>query len=232
MKTIGIIGGMSWESTRTYYELINTQVKQQLGGLHSAKIALISVDFAQVEAMQAQGDWQSATQLLIDSANKLAAAGADFFLIATNTMHKVAEKVQEASPIELLHIAEATGEALVHDQRQCVALLGTRFTMEEDFYKKRLSQKFGLDVMVPSSEQREVIHRVIYDELCVGKVLDESRQRYKAIIASMVGQGADSVVLGCTEIPLLIDSSHVEAPVYDTTAIHAKAAVRMALLNN
>ena len=229
MKTIGIIGGMSWESTRTYYELINSQVKQSLGGLHSAKIVLISIDFAELEAMQARGDWDAAAELMVDAAKKLELTGADFFMIATNTMHKVAEQVQAAVSIPLLHIATATGEALVRDKRQRVALLGTRFTMEQDFYTAQLQQRFGLDVLIPSAPDRDTVHNVIYNELCLGRIESRSRQQYQAIIDRLVQRGAECVILGCTEISLLISPTDVQIPVYDTTAIHAKAATELAL---
>jgi len=229
MKTLGIIGGMSWESNQTYYSLINQGVKERLGGLHSAKILLYSVDFAQVEVLQASGDWGTAAKQLCSIAQGLEAGGAEAILIATNTMHKLAEQVQSAITVPLLHIADAAGEQLRLDGRKKVALLGTKFTMEEAFYTDKLVNDYGLDVIVPSQAQREIVHKVIYDELCLGQIRQTSRVAYCEIIDDLVHQGADSIVLGCTEIPLLITADDSSAPLYDTTALHAQAAIEFML---
>ena len=229
LKTIGIIGGMSWESTVTYYQHINRSVKAALGGLHSAKVIVYSVDFADMAQRQGAGDWQGAAQDLILCAQALSKAGAEVCVIATNTMHKVVGEVASAIDIPLLHIADATGTALQNDGRRKPALLGTRFTMEEAFYRAKLERDYGLEVMTPAVTDREVIHRVIYEELCVGQLEDASREAYRSIIKKLVAQGADSVILGCTEIPLLINQGDVEVPLYDTTALHAQAAVEFAL---
>ncbi|WP_428034969.1 aspartate/glutamate racemase family protein [Amphritea sp.] len=229
MKTIGLLGGMSWESTTSYYKAINCGIKEQLGGLHSAKMALFSVDFAEVETLQQQGDWHQAGAILEQAARAVEAAGADFFMIGTNTMHKVAQQVEAAVSIPLLHIADATAEQLKADGIETVGLLGTRFTMEQDFYKGRLSAQHGIRVFVPDAADQASVHRIIYDELCQGQINDDSRQAYLKIIASLAEQGAQAVILGCTEIALLIRQSDTPVPVYDTTAIHAAAAVELAL---
>ncbi|MCG7560173.1 MULTISPECIES: aspartate/glutamate racemase family protein [unclassified Pseudoalteromonas] len=229
MKTIGLIGGMSWESTVSYYSLLNEGVKAQLGGLHSAKIVLVSVDFAEVEAQQHRGDWQAAADLLATAAQSVEAAGAEFVLICTNTMHKVADEVQQAISIPLLHIADATGRVLVRDKVKKVGLLGTRFTMQEAFYRTRLEKKFGLEVCVPNESDQQKVHDVIYQELCLGKVLDKSREDYLRIIASLKASGAEAVILGCTEIALLIRDSDTDIPVYDTTRIHVQSALEASL---
>jgi aspartate racemase len=229
MKTIGLIGGMSWESTASYYQLINQGIKQQLGGLHSAKMVLVSIDFAEIEQLQHQGDWQKTADILADAAKSLEAAGADFFLICTNTMHKVADKVCQAVSIPLLHIADATGHQLAVDQTNKVALLGTKFTMQQDFYKNRIQEHFAIEVITPNSEEQKIVHQVIYQELCLGKVSVKSRQQYLAIIDNLANQGAQAVILGCTEIGLLIQQKHTPMPLYDTTAIHAAAAVTYSL---
>lgn len=229
MKTIGLIGGMSWESTVSYYSLLNEGVKAQLGGLHSAKIVLVSVDFAEVEAQQHRGDWQAAADLLASAAQSVEAAGAEFALICTNTMHKVADEVQQAISIPLLHIADATGQVLVRDKVKKVGLLGTRFTMQEAFYRTRLEEKFGLEVCVPSEFDQQKVHDVIYQELCLGKILDKSREDYLRIIASLQESGAEAVILGCTEIALLIRDSDTDIPVYDTTRIHVQSALEASL---
>lgn len=229
MKTIGLIGGMSWESTATYYRLINQGVKAELGGLHSAKIVMVSVDFSEIDVLQARGDWQKAGEILSQAAVSLQSAGADFFLIGTNTMHKVADQIQAAVSIPLLHIADATAHQLSEDGIRCVGLLGTAFTMEQEFYKNRLSNAHGLDVVTPDRESREIIHRVIYNELCLGDILDTSREQYLQIINNLTEQGVQAVILGCTEISLLVRPSDTGVTLYDTTDIHAKSAVRMAL---
>ncbi len=229
MKTLGIIGGMSWESTQVYYALINQGVKSALGGLHSAKILMQSLDFAEIEQLQAAGDWQASSQVLCDAALGLQSIGADAVMIATNTMHKVADDVAAALTVPLLHIADATGEALRTDQRKNVALLGTRFTMQEAFYKQRLEQVYNMQVLLPSSTQQDLIHQVIYEELCLGEFKDSSREQYCRIIDELVERGADSVALACTEIPLLVNQSHTSIPLYDTTKIHADAAISFAL---
>jgi aspartate racemase len=229
MKTIGLIGGMSWESTASYYQLINQGIKQQLGGLHSAKLVLVSVDFAEIEALQHQGDWQKTADILSNAAKSLEAAGADFFLICTNTMHKVASQVSDAVNIPLLHIADATGTQLVADKMTKIGLLGTKFTMQQGFYKDRLTDKFSIDVVVPTDAEQDIIHRVIYQELCLGIVDKQSREQYLAIIRNLTHRGAQGIILGCTEIGLLIENSHTKSKLYDTTFIHARVAVAESL---
>jgi aspartate racemase len=227
--TIGLIGGMSWESTASYYRAINQEVKTMLGGLHSAKIAMVSVDFAEIELLQHSEDWDQTADILSAAARALEAAGADFFLICTNTMHKVAKQVEAAVSIPLLHIADATGEQLIQDGITKVGLLGTRFTMEQGFYENRLVENFGIDVITPTSLERQLVHQVIYDELCLGHILDNSKNQYVEIINRLSKQGAQGIILGCTEIALLVKPMHTQAALYDTASIHAKAAVKMAL---
>ncbi|MHA2797144.1 aspartate/glutamate racemase family protein [Vibrio harveyi] len=229
MKTIGLIGGMSWESTANYYQIINREVKARLGGLHSGKVCLYSVDFAEIETLQHQGRWDDTAIILAQAAKSVEAGGADFILICTNTMHKVADQIQQAVNVPLVHIADATAEQLVVDGIKKVGLLGTRFTMEQDFYKQRLIDKFGVDVVVPSSDDQTIAHDVIYNELCKGEVRDDSRQHYLTIIEKLVEQGAEAVILGCTEIAMLVEPQHTDVKLYDTTEIHAKAAVEKAL---
>ncbi|EKO3815819.1 TPA: aspartate/glutamate racemase family protein [Vibrio harveyi] len=229
MKTIGLIGGMSWESTANYYQIINREVKARLGGLHSGKVCLYSVDFAEIETLQHQDRWDDTAIILAQAAKSVEAGGADFILICTNTMHKVADQIQQAVNVPLVHIADATAEQLVMDGIKKVGLLGTRFTMEQDFYKQRLIDKFGVDVVVPSSDDQAIVHDVIYNELCKGEVHDDSRQHYLTIIEKLVEQGAEAVILGCTEIAMLVESQHTDVKLYDTTEIHAKAAVEKAL---
>lgn len=229
MKTIGMIGGMSWESTVSYYTAINQGVKAQLGGLNSAKICLYSVNFDPIEKLQHQGKWPETAQLLTEAAQSVQAAGADFLLICTNTMHKVAPSIEAKLEIPVLHIADATGQQLQQDGITRVGLLGTRFTMEQDFYTGRLSEKFAIDVLIPDPEQRDVIHQVIYQELCLGEIVPESRQKYLAVIEELQRRGAQAVILGCTEIALLVQQAHTRVPLYDTTQIHADQAVRLAL---
>lgn len=229
MKTIGLIGGMSWESTIPYYRQINQRIKQQLGGLHSAKLILYSVDFAEIEQLQRSGDWDKAGLLLAEAAAKLQAAGADALVLCTNTMHKVAQAIETAVSIPLLHIADATAEAIQQAGLKKVALLGTRFTMEQDFYKKCLTERYALDVLVPDSEGRELVHQVIYQELCLGVVKPDSRQKYQQIMADLVAQGAEAIILGCTEIGLLVNAEDSSVPLFDTTALHAQKAADYAL---
>ena len=229
MKTIGLIGGMSWESTLSYYKGINEGVKKSLGGLHSAKVALYSVDFAEIEQLQHQGEWDKTAEILSAAARSVEAGGADFFLICTNTMHKVAETVEKSVAIPLVHIADATGELLVKDGIKRVGLLGTRFTMEQAFYKNRLSDKFGIDVIIPDEAEREIVHQVIYTELCLGQINNASCNQYLKIISSLHNQGAEAVILGCTEIALLVQQTQTAIPLYDTTEIHARKAVKLAI---
>lgn len=229
MKTIGLIGGMSWESTANYYQIINREVKARLGGLHSGKVCLYSVDFAEIETLQHQGRWDDTARILSQAAKSVEAGGADFILICTNTMHKVADQIQQAVNVPIVHIADATAEKLVADGIKKVGLLGTRFTMEQDFYKQRLIDKFGVDVVVPSSDDQTVVHEVIYNELCKGEVREDSRQQYLTIIDKLVEEGAEAVILGCTEIAMLVEPQHTDVKLYDTTEIHAKAAVEAAL---
>jgi aspartate racemase len=229
MKTIGLIGGMSWESSLLYYRIINETVKEQLGGLHSAESLMYSFDFAQIETLQSEGRWQEATQLMIQAAQRLEDGGADFVVICTNTMHKMAETVQAAIKIPILHIADPTAERIKSCQYTRIGLLGTRFTMEQDFYKGRLVDKYGLDVLVPDTEDREIVHRIIYDELCLGIIKPDSRVLYQQILDKFAVQGAEAIILGCTEITLLIQQEHSPLPVFDTTYIHAVAAVEYAL---
>jgi len=232
MKTIGLLGGMSWESTTSYYQLINTGVNQALGGLHSAKIVLYSVDFHEIEQFQRQNQWAESAALLANAAKSVELAGADFVLLCTNTMHKVAAEIEQAISIPLLHIADATAECLVKQGIGKVGLLGTRFTMEQDFYKGRLTERFGIEVIVPSAPQRDLVHRVIYEELCQGRICENSRAQYIEIINTLHQAGAQAVILGCTEIGLLVGQKDVEVPLYDTTKIHATAAVVQAISSN
>lgn len=229
MKCIGLLGGMSWESTVSYYQALNRGVKARLGGLHSARVLLSSVDFAEIERLQHAGDWPATARLLAEAARNVQAGGADFLLIGTNTMHKVAPEIEAAIDIPLLHIADATAHRLLADEVKKVGLLGTRFTMEQDFYKGRLQTRFGLEVLVPPEVQRERVHRIIYDELCLGQIREPSRAEYLAIIEGLAAAGAEAVILGCTEIALLVGETKAAVPLYDTTAIHAEAAVTLAL---
>lgn len=229
LKTIGMIGGMSWESTATYYQLLNRMTRDRLGGLHSAQLLLWSFDFAEIEALQMTGDWEQATEQMISAASRLERGGADCLLICTNTMHKMAAEVQAAVDIPLLHIADATAVALKKDNIEAPLLLGTRFTMEEDFYRGRLRDEHAISARTPDAPGRETVHRVIYDELCQGVVSDESRQRYVDIVEQEIRAGADGVILGCTEVGLLLGPNDVSAPLYDTTALHAEAALDFAL---
>lgn len=229
MKTIGLIGGMSWESSLEYYRIINEEVHARLGGFHSAKSLMVSVDFAEIEERQMQGRWYEAGDILAAAAKSLEAGGAEFIVLCTNTMHKVADDMLSGVQIPFLHIAEATGEKVVAAGLRKIGLLGTRFTMEEDFYINRLVEGFGLEVIVPEAAGREIVNRVIFDELVKGVIRQESKEQYLAIIEGLVGRGAEGVILGCTEIGLLVKDGDCQAPLFDTTLIHAQAAVDFAL---
>ena len=229
MKTIGLIGGMSWESSVEYYRIINETVRARRGALHSAKCVMYSVDFAEIAAFQHQGRWKEATELMIDAAGRVERGGADFVLICTNTMHKMADDVRRNIGIPLLHIADTTAAEIRERGLERVGLLGTKFTMEEDFYKGKLIEKHGLEVLIPDGEEREAVHRVIYDELCVGEIRETSRKRYVAVVENLVGRGAQGVILGCTEIGMLVGPGETDVPLFDTTKIHAVAAVDRAL---
>ena len=223
MKTLGLIGGMSWESTVPYYRQINQRVNQRLGGLHSAKIILYSVDFQQIEALQRSGDWPQAGRLLAEAAQALHRASAEGLVLCTNTMHKVATAITAATPLPLLHIADATAQQIRQQGLRRIGLLGTRFTMEQDFYKARLAEQ-GIEVLIPDQAGRDLVHQVIYEELCLGQINADSRLAYQRIIADLVAAGAEGVILGCTEIGLLVQSDDAAVPLFDTTAIHARAA--------
>ena len=229
MKTIGLLGGMSWESTALYYQWINELVKEQLGGLHSAKIVMVSLDFQEIEDLQHRNEWEASGEILSKAAQQIEAAGADFLLICTNTMHKVAPQVEAAINIPLLHIADATADAIKKQGINTIGLLGTNFTMEQDFYAGRLSEKHGLTVLIPNQRDREIVHRVIYDELVLGNVKETSRNEYLRIMAQLQDEGAEGIIEGCTEIVMLVQQKHTAIPLFDTTAIHAKKAVEMAL---
>ncbi|KDE40009.1 Aspartate racemase [Nitrincola lacisaponensis] len=228
MKVIGMLGGMSWESTQTYYRAVNEGVKQALGGLHSAQILLYSVNFAEIERLQHEGRWDELAEMLSQAARSLEAGGADFLLICTNTMHKLAPQIAASIGIPILHLADATAVALQEDGVRCVGLLGTRFTMEQDFYRQRLEAE-GIQVVVPDAEDRERVHQVIYTELCRGVIKSVSRQAYLSVIHRLTLQQAEAVILGCTEIGMLVRQSDTLVPLYDTTLIHAQQAVKMAL---
>lgn len=229
MKTIGLIGGMSWESSLEYYRIINEATKARLGGFHSAKCLMVSVDFAEIEAMQEQGRWPEMATALAGAAKSLEDGGADFVILCTNTMHKVAGEIEASIRIPFLHIADATGIKIRDARIGKVGLLGTRFTMEEDFYRSRLARRHGLEVIVPDARQREVVHRVIFDELVKGEIRQESKEQYIEIIEGLAREGAEGVILGCTEIGLLVREGDCRAPLFDTTRIHAEAAVEYAL---
>lgn len=229
MKTVGLLGGMSWESTVCYYRAINEGVKKTLGGLHSAKIAMYSVDFEPIEKLQHEGDWDGAARILAEAAQGIQSAGADFLLICTNTMHKVAPQIEKAINIPLLHIADATAEVLVKNDITTVGLLGTAFTMEQDFYKGRLREKYRLNVLVPNEEDSQIVHNIIYQELCLGKIHADSKSEYLRIIDKLANQGAEAVILGCTEIGMLITQDDTEVKLLDTTVIHAEKAVEYAI---
>jgi aspartate racemase len=232
MKTIGLIGGMSWESTIPYYRIINEAVKAQLGGLYSAKIVLYSVDFHEIEALQRRGDWHRAGILLADAARALQAAGAECVVLCTNTMHKVAEAIEQAVHMPLLHIADPTANAVAQAGHRTVGLLGTRFTMEQSFYRERLRQRHELNVLVPDEHERDRIHRVIYDELCRGQIVDTSRADFRAVMRHLVERGADAIILGCTEISLLVDANDASVPMFDTTRLHALGVAAWALADS
>jgi aspartate racemase len=229
MKTIGLLGGMSWESSAEYYRLVNEQVKARLGGLHSARCVLFSVDFAEIERLQQQGDWDTAGEALAQAAAQLELAGAELLVVCTNTMHRVASAIQVRIAIPLVHIADPTAEAIRQAKLRTVGLLGTRFTMEQDFYRGRLVDRYGLNVLVPDAPDRETVHRIIYEELCLGQIVPASRIAYQAVIARLVAAGAEGIILGCTEIGLLISDADSPVPLFDTTRLHAMAAVNMAL---
>ncbi len=229
MKTIGLIGGMSWESTIPYYRQINETIREHLGGLHSAKIVLYSVDFHEIEQLQHAGDWDAAGTILAEAARSLEVAGADFLVLCTNTMHKVAARIQASVAIPLLHIADPTAAEIKRAGLSTVGLLGTQFTMEQAFYRDRLSEHHGLRVIVPEPDDRAVIHRIIYDELCLGLVKAESRSEYRRVMKNLAARGAQAIILGCTEISLLVNQEDAEVPLFDTTAIHARMAAEEAL---
>jgi len=229
MKTIGLIGGMSWESSLEYYRILNETVKERLGGLHSAKAMMYSVDFEEIEKLQHKGDWKKLTEIMIDAAQRVEKGGADLLVICTNTMHKMADDVQKNISIPLLHIANATAGAVKKKGLKKTALLGTKFTMEGDFYKKRLKEKYTIETIIPDDGERQEIHDVLYNELCLGIIKQTSKERYLEIINNLVSRGAEGIILGCTEIPMLIKQEDVEVPVFDTTEIHAKAAVEFAI---
>lgn len=229
MKTIGLIGGMSWESTTSYYQMLNQGIKQKLGGLHSAKICLYSVNFDEIEKLQHQGKWHETAEILASAAKSVEAGGADFILICTNTMHKVAPQIEKAISKPLLHIADTTAKQLLKDGIKKVGLLGTCFTMEQDFYKGRLTDQFSIETLVPDQQDRQMVHDVIYQQLCRGEILDQSRAQYLKVIEKLQQQGAQAIILGCTEIALLVQQQHTSVKLYDTTEIHAQAAVEMAL---
>ena len=227
-RVIGLLGGMSWESTAEYYRLANELIRDRLGGLHSARLVLASVDFAEIEQLQTAGRWEEAGEMLGVEAARLQAAGAELLLLCTNTMHRVADQVQAAVSVPLIHIADATAAAVDAAGLRTVGLLGTAFTMEQAFYRDRLAQH-GLEVLVPNTEDRALVHAVIYDELCLGLIREESRDRFNEVIARLVEAGAQGVVLGCTEIELLVDETHASVPIFATTRIHVEAAIKAAL---
>jgi aspartate racemase len=229
MKTIGMIGGMSWESSIEYYRIVNQTVREKLGALHSAKSIMVSVEFAEIEALQHQNRWDELAKIMIEAARSLERGGADFVIICTNTMHKLYDQVQNNIKIPMLNIADATAVKIKTEGIQKIALLGTRFTMEEDFYKGRLVDQYGLEVIIPSAVQMEIVHRVVYDELCAGIINPDSKQKYADIIQRLVAKGAEGVILGCTEIGLLVKQEDSPVPLFDTTEIHARAAVEYAL---
>jgi len=229
MKLIGLIGGISWESSVEYYRHINRMVAERLGGFHSGRVVLYSVDFDEIEKAQYDGRWDDAAEVLADAGQALVRAGAEILLVCANTMHKVANKIEERAGLKLLHIGDVTGQAIVKQGLKTVGLLGTRFTMEEQFLRGMLEERFNLRVLVPDKEDRETVNRIIYEELCKGKIEASSREAYVEVIDRLVQKGAEGIILGCTEIPLLIGPEHVNVPLFDTTALHAKAAVDRAL---
>jgi aspartate racemase len=225
MKTLGLIGGMSWESTALYYRLINQGVRDRLGPLRSGELLLHSLDFGRIEACQREGRWDEAGDILVDIAQRLRSAGAEGLVLCTNTMHKVAHRIEAAVPLPLLHIADPTGRAAVDAGVRTVGLLATGYTMAEPFYRERLERRFGLEVLVPPAPERDEVHRIIYDELCAGLICDASRAVYRRVIEGLCGRGAQGVILGCTEITLLVGADDAPVPLLDTTALHAQAAV-------
>ncbi len=229
MKLVGIIGGMSWESTAEYYRLFNEGIKERLGGFHSARLLIYSVDFAEIERLQHEGRWDELAERMIEAARALERAGAELLILATNTIHKLADRIQAAISIPFLHIADATASRIKEKGIKRVGLLGTKFTMEEDFYRERLRKLHGIEVLIPQPDERDYIHSVIYNELCLGITKEESRRRFIEIIEGLRRRGAEGIVLGCTEIPLLIKQEHVPIPVFDTTRIHVEAALERAL---
>ena len=230
MKTIGLIGGMSWESTVPYYRLINEMVRERLGGLHSAKVILFSVDFHEIEQLQRAAKWEEAGALLADAARAVESAGAEFLVLCTNTMHKVAHVIESSTSIPLLHIADAAAEKIKQTGARTVGLLGTQFTMEEEFYRVRLKELHGLDVLIPDEKDRQIVHQVIYEELVLGKLIHDSRDEYRRIIGNLAARGAEGIILGCTEISLLVKAEDSRVPLFDTTSIHAAAAVERSLM--
>ena len=229
MKTIGLIGGMSWESSVEYYRIINEVVREKLGGFHSAKSIMVSVDFAEIEALQHQAKWDEAARIIVDAAKRVEAGGADFVILCTNTMHKLAAAIERGIRIPFIHIADPTAGRIKTQGLKRIGLLGTKFTMEEDFYKGRLTRKHGLEVIVPAAEKRERVHRIIYDELCMGQIKDSSKRTYLEIMEGLVEARAQGIILGCTEIGLLVKQEDCRVPLFDTTRIHAEAAVEYAL---
>lgn len=232
MKTIGLIGGMSWESSLEYYRIINEEVKKKLGGFHSGKIVMYSVEFAEIEKLQHEGNWDKATEFMIDAAQKVEKGGADFLLICTNTMHKMAEEVQQNINIPLLHMVDVVAEEIQAKGQKKVGLLGTRFTMEQDFYKGRLLEKHEIEAIIPPLDERKIIHGILYNELCMGEIKKASKDKFRTIINNLVARGAEGIILGCTEMPLLIDQEDYEVSLFDTTTIHARAAVKYAISVN
>lgn len=226
MKTVGLIGGMSWESTSEYYKKINEGIKEHLGGLHSGKILMYSFDFEEIEVLQHKNQWDELTKMLVDAGTRLKKAGADFLAICTNTMHKVADEVSESTGLKVLHIADVTAEAIIQKNRNIVGLLGTEFTMSEDFYKKRLKDNYNIEVMIPEESERKRVHRVIYDELCCGIVKTQSKAEFISIINNLKAKGAEGVILGCTEIPMLIEQKDLDIRVFDSMKLHAEAIVK------
>lgn len=229
MKIIGLIGGMSWESSLEYYRIMNETVKEILGGLHSAKSIMFSYDFKEIEALQRQGKWKELTQSMTDIAKKLEESGAKLIVICTNTMHKVADEMQKNLSIPIIHIADTTAEKIIEGRLQQVGLIGTKFTMEEDFYKDRLKKKHNLEVIVPDANERQVVHDIIYHELVVGELKERSKKDLLEIIQQLKNKGAEGIILGCTELPLLIKQEDIDIPLFDTTTIHARSAVKYAL---
>lgn len=229
MKTIGLIGGMSWQSSLEYYRILNETVTEKLGGHHSARCVMYSVDFQEVERLQHRNEWGKLSEIMEDAAKKLKEAGAEFIIICTNTMHKVAENIEKSAGIKVLHIAEATGKKIIDKKIKKVGLLGTRFTMEGDFYKNVLNEKFNIETIIPDAKQRETVHDIIYNELCLGVIKQESQMIYKQVIDHLITMGAEGIILGCTEIPLLIQQEDIQVPIFDTTLIHATTAVEYAL---